>query len=361
MFDLLFDALSAWSQLGLFLMAFVFLLIGGGMISYEIFWHLKAKVIQGRVIGVREKKGSKNGPHYYGVLEFKAPDGSRREQISGFGSSSILNRIPGQYVKLMMMPDNPDKVRRPTVVLMFFGLVFVLPGLLVLNTAVQTFEPNFMMIVLPIGFIGFLAVKIWMSIQRVPEEERQQKMKEFKSKRTKGFSFSESNKSKGRLLETSEITEIVKKHVKQAKLFGYVMLVVSLGLGGGAYYLGLDMKERLETGLRASGEIVGREYKRSSGDSQGTYSAVVRFVDQNGKRHKFTEKHGSSHPTFRKGDAVEVIYNADDPKDAIVDHGLWNWLLSGGLGLAAALILWGAFYNLSLVRKHGGVRARGRV
>lgn len=361
MFDMIFDALSAWNQIGLFLMAFVFLLIGGAMICYEIYWYLKAKSVRGRIIGVRAREGQKNAPYYYGVLEYQGPDGNRREQVSGFGSSSILNRLPGQYVKLMMMPDNPDKVRRPTLVWVFFGLAFFLPGLLVLNTAVESFEPNLMMVVLPVSFIAFIAFKIWIAVQRAPEEERKQKMAELKKGRSKGFSFSQSSKHKGRVLEKSEIVEAVKKHVKQAKIFGYVMLFLSLGLGGGAYYLGFDMKERLETGLRASGEIVGRKYNRSSGDSQGTYSAIVAFKDTSGRRHKFTERHGSSHPTFKKGDAVEVIYNADDPMDAIVDHGLWNWLLSVCLGLGALLMIWGAFYNLSLARKHGGARSRNRV
>ncbi len=359
MFDLVFDALSAWNQIGLFIMAFVFLLIGGGLIGYEVYWRLKARVIRGRIIGIRAQKAQKNGTYYYSVLEYKGPDGSRCEQVSDFGSGSILSRVPGQYVKLMMMPHKPDKVRRPTMIFVFFGLVFFAPGLFIMNTAIESFEPNFMMVALPIALIGFAVFKIWSAIQRIPAEERKKHMDAFKSKRSQGFSVSSGSKDKGRLLDDKDIAEAVQKSVKQAKIFGYVMLLISLGMGGGSYYLGLGMKERLEIGLRARGEIVGRKYNRpSSSDSQGTYSAIVEFDDGTGRRYKFTEKHGSSHPTFKKGDAVTVIYMPDNPQDAIIDHGIWNWLLSGGLGLGALLLIWGALYNLTMVRKHGGGRAR---
>lgn len=362
MFDLLFDALSAWSQMGLFLMAFVFLLIGGGMIGYEVYWRLKARVIRGRIIGVRIKKGQKNAPYYYGVFEYKGFDGEIREQVSGMGSSSILNRLPEQHVQLMVMPHRPDKVRRPTMVWGFFGLVFFLPGLFIMNTVIENFEPNFMMIALPFALVGFVVFKIWSAVQRVPEAERKEHMDDFKAKGSKGFSFSSGSDYKGRLLDDQEIADAVQTSLKQAKIFGYVMLVFSLGMGAGAYYLGLDMRERLENGLRAPGEIVGRKYNRpSSSDSQGTYSAIVEFYDEAGQRYKFTEKHGSSHPTFKKGDRVTVVYMPDNPHDAIVDQGLWNWLLSGCLGLGALLMIWGAFYNLKLVRKHGGGRFRHRV
>ena len=50
--DLLFDALSAWNSFGLFLMSSVFLLIGGGLLSYYLYWQIKANHIKAKISAI---------------------------------------------------------------------------------------------------------------------------------------------------------------------------------------------------------------------------------------------------------------------------------------------------------------------
>lgn len=62
MFDLIFDALQAWNQIGLLIMALVFLLIGGGILADFFYWRIKGQRVKGRITGVRVKGKGKNKP-----------------------------------------------------------------------------------------------------------------------------------------------------------------------------------------------------------------------------------------------------------------------------------------------------------
>ena len=96
-----------------------------------------------------------------------------------------------------------------------------------------------------------------------------------------------------------------------------------------------------ETGLRAEGKITGFERRDSGSNIQ---YAVVRFAGQDGGDVFFTESTGSSHPRYKIGDDVHVLYLAQDPAgSAMVDSGGWrNWVWSGLLAGGGMLLLIGA-------------------
>lgn len=84
------------------------------------------------------------------------------------------------------------------------------------------------------------------------------------------------------------------------------------------------------------------------------YHAVIEFNDGNNSHYRFKDGVGASSPLFRKGDGVTVLYVPDDPDDAIIDRGIWNWGLSAGFGAAGVLLL--LLCGRSLI--HGGGRRR---
>lgn len=357
MFELISDALSAWNQIGLLLMATVFILIGGAIAGYELYWRIKAQRVRGRVSGVRAKKEQKGSSFYYAVFEYQAPNGEMMEHVSSMGSNSLFGKIPGTQVQLMMMPHQPEKVRRPALILALFGLVFLLPGFWIMNVALTRFEFNYMMVIMVLIGLGFVGFKVAGAVRKIPEGEIKKGWAEFKEKGVKVTSSGEG--SKGRLLSQDDITQAVKKQVKNTRIGGYMCLLIALGLGAGSYYAGQSMHAMLRDGVPAQGEVTGM--KRSDSSDSVTYSAIVRFTDASGRRVKFTDSVGSSHPTLKRGDGVDVLYLRDNPEDAIVDRGVWNWFLSGALGLGALLFLWGGMHSFALVRRHGGTKYRDRV
>lgn len=369
LFDIVFDGVFAWTQMGYFIMAFAFTGIGGGLIGYELYWRLKADRVRARISSVRvtgeKKEGKKTstGETYYSVFEYAAPNGERREHMSDMGSNSLLNRLPGKRVTLMVFPDSPEKVRRPSLVLPIFGLIFLLPGIFIGHMAVTTFEPSYMFFIIIIAVIGFLAYKIWNVVKDIPREELKEGWRSLCESKPKITSSTRGKNEKGRILEQDEIFKRLKGQCRNARTSGYIMLVVACALVGGSYYAGLNMIDRMQNGVRAPAEVVRikSQYSSSTESSGYTYYAIVAFTDENGSSVEFKDSVGASSALYKRGDAVDVIYYPDKPKDAIIDRGIFNWSLSGGLALGGLLILWMSIYSIRISRRFGHTKHRTRV
>lgn len=296
---------------------------------------------------------------YYTVYEYKMPNGERREQVSDLGSSQMGKNIPGRRVSVLISPHNPEKMKRPHFALLFFGLVFLVPGLFILNQAIQTVEFNYMMIVLPFALFAFIVVKIGMFIARIPKKEWNEGMSAFKEAKKEGFSVRSSgggSSENARVLSMSDMRERMRAMIKNYTIGGYVCLLIALGLAGGSYYLGADMVDKLRSGVPTQGEVVDFEsrYSRSSEGSGYTYYSVVEFTDDAGRLVRFRDRVGSSHRMNKRGDVVDVLYAPNNPVDAMIDRGIWNWVISGGLALGAFLLLFAAMDNFKTARLYGG-------
>ncbi len=297
---------------------------------------------------------------YYPVYEYKAPNGERMEHIGTVGSYSMLSFMPGTAKTLLMKRNNPQKVKKPSTILLIIGVVFFLPGLLIGNVALQQ-EFNYMTVLIILGGAAFVAFKIWRFIQSIPKDEWDKGWADFKENGVQVTSSK--SKSKGRVLNANEIAQRVKKQASRAQITGVVFLLIAAGLSGGAYYAGLDMLEKTQNGVRADGEVVSIESRYSStSDSSGyTYYAVVKFFDDQGRSTRFQDNVGSSTPLYKRGDEVTVLYDPMNSDKAMIDRGLMNWGLSGGLALAVLFSLWIAFYNLMLSRRYGATKYRSRI
>jgi len=369
LFDVVFNGVSAWTQIGYFIMAFAFSGIGGGLIGYELYWRFKADRVKARISSVRvtgEKKESdkrSTGETYYSVFEYSAPNGEVLEHMSDMGSNSLLSQLPGKRVTLMVFPDSPGKVRRPSLVLPIFGSVFLLPGIFIGHMAVTTFEPSSMFFIIIIAIIGFIAYKIWDFVKDIPREELKEGWRSLRENKPNITSSSRSENEKGRVLEQDEIFKRLKNQCRNSRISGYIMLVVACALVGGSYYAGLNMVDRMQNGVRAPAEVVRikSQYSSSTDSSGYTYYAIVGFTDENGRSVEFKDSVGASSPMYKTGDEVEVIYYFDKPKDAIIDRGIFNWSLSGGLAIGGLLILWMAIYSIRISRRFGHTKDRTRV
>ncbi len=218
-----------------------------------------------------------------------------------------------------------------------------------------------MTILIIVGGLGFIGFKLWRFVQSIPKDDWDKGWAEF---REKGIEITSSNnKSKGRVLNAAEIAQRVKKQASRAQITGFVFLLIAAGLSGGVYYAGLDMLEKTQNGVRADGEVVSIESRYSStSDSSGyTYYAVVKFFDDQGRSTRFQDNVGSSTPLYKRGDEVRVLYDPMNSGKAMIDRGLMNWGLSGGLALAVLFSLWIAFYNLMLSRRYGATKYRSRI
>lgn len=83
--------------------------------------------------------------------------------------------------------------------------------------------------------------------------------------------------------------------------------------------------------VTASGTLIDNEYRSHTDpeDSARVYWAyypVVSFTTAQGYLYIFTDGEGSDPPTYKVGEAVEVLYNPDDPRDATIHSWMSIWM-----------------------------------
>jgi hypothetical protein len=99
----------------------------------------------------------------------------------------------------------------------------------------------------------------------------------------------------------------------------------------------------------AQGQIVEntRDYRRRNGrDYFRGYRARVRFQAEGGRNVVVSDWYGRRPPAFAIGQTVTVFYDRDIPENALIDHGLKNYLALGGPLLMGFLMLLGGVQRL---------------
>ena len=346
MFDLVFDAFAAFEQVGFFMAALFCLGIGGLMLSNALYWRIKARRVTAEIIGIRKKKNV-----YYTVYSYMHPDtGETIEAMSDGGSSILKGRETGRRVELMMFPDNPGNVRNARgYVLLILGLILIAIGLGLGSAGWRVSDITPMTFIMAFVFMLFIGVKIksgllprekWKTVTEWREQRRAEKQKEWKDIPMQQYED---------IYESSQNKKMSVEQKKTARWMAPILLLVSFGLFYGSYYLGDQLAQLEAEGLRTSGVVVSFEESYDS-ESGTTYYPVVEYQTRQNRKIKFKDNVGSSHPSLSRGDDVEVLYLADDPKgSAIIDRGAWNWLpalLVGGFGCILFLVSLSLFKGL---------------
>lgn len=314
----------------------------------------------------KKRKGAAKyaGETYYTVYEYKMPNGERTEFVSGSGANMLGKNIPGRQIMAFISAANPQKMKKPSIGIMIFGFVFLLPGLFIGVQAVKTFEFNIFTVLIPLAIIAYIGFKISRFISRIPKDELKEGLSEMRNAGLSGIKVSSSNAGKNaEALTSAELRERMKAYVKTYKVGAYACFVIALLSVGCAYYAGMDMVDKLANGVSARGEVIGFESRYSSSSSSSsssgyTYYSVVQYRDSNGNTIKFEDGVGSSHKMHKRGEGVDVLYNPEDPYDAMIDRGIWNWLISGGLALLGFLMALAGLDNMRTVGLYGGGRQR---
>jgi hypothetical protein len=123
-----------------------------------------------------------------------------------------------------------------------------------------------------------------------------------------------------------------------------IFLLVGLGMLGGAGYLFVDTRQDVARGAHADGIVIDLIAERDS-DGDDVYYPRVRFLTPASEPMEFTGSVGSSPAAFDVGEAVAVLYNPTDPRDARIDSFFQLWfgpLVMGFLGLVFTAVGGGA-------------------
>jgi hypothetical protein len=275
---------------------------------------------------------------YHPVFEYKARDGTTIKGEGNTSSNWLGDKLPGQEVMLYIRSNAPDDINTPGMLGLVFGLVFTVPGAVMMYYALTKFEFNIFSALFGLGLLLYCGLKFKKIIRPRDQwltKESFAALKKEKRKKKRG---------EGRLLTAQEIRERVQAQDRAACRWTPFLALAAVVMITGGVYLGQDMKVFLSGAKGTKGEVIRIEnvYNHSSDGNSYTYYPVVEFRAENNDTHQFRDRVGSNPSFYQPGDSVNVLYDPTDLNHAMVDRGLWNWMLAAGLSLGGFMLLWSA-------------------
>ena len=146
----------------------------------------------------------------------------------------------------------------------------------------------------------------------------------------------------------------------------FAVLVLVLGMASIVFSIvkAQEVTDFMETATRVPALIIDKKVNHGSGT---TYTPIISFSPGPGQNEiQFLGQFGSSHPTWKVGDKVWVLYDPNDPDNAMQDDGLWNYLVSIILGFIGILLIvigavnWPSNLSSKRPRRPGEIPIRNR-
>lgn len=321
-FDLVFNSAGALNQVVFIIVGLVLVLIGGALVYDHRSWVHKAKRVTGTVVGLRVDDSDSDGTAiYYPVVEYVGPQGDTIRAESDSGSSSYIKKKPGMRVTVFVMPDKPEVFRFRGNLFLTGGIILSLVGTGICAAAFIFYEFTLYTLVIGAMFLLWGVVKFRKHIKPRGEWEKAARFVDCKREEFMA------ERAELEFLDAAALKTRQKKEDTSFKRWLWAWVLVALGTMGAGVWLANDMYETLAVGTHVPGRVIDIE---ADHDSDGvTYRAIVEFEDRQGRRHKLRDSVSSNPAMNEVGDEVGVVYEPDNPDEAMIDRGVWNWFLSG--------------------------------
>ncbi|MAL17016.1 MAG: hypothetical protein CL670_08175 [Balneola sp.] len=301
-------------------MEIIFFLIGSFVLflgAYLIFDHIRyvriALETTGKVTGFKVKEGSKGNKTYQPVVESYFGDFTGR-----YGSGRPQYQI-GETVEVIYISGKTPRLKSNMpyfvgVFLMVFGGIFCSVFLAMFNFSIWNVLYSLgVFVLIALSFRRVLKSKGIDSVDEFTEVLKSNQKEEIDEKEI--------------IREPARMQEVSTNQKGDLKIIGPIFTLVGLGVVALGIYLGVERYHFLETAVPASGVVVDLE-ERSSDDGYTYYPIVEYSPAGTFKAIRFTHDVGSSPPSYRRGEHVEVLHQPDNPNEAIIDKGIFNWAIS---------------------------------
>lgn len=315
LFTTVIAAMGALQQVIVFVAALCCAAISAVILGSAVHWKVHGLRVQGRLIGVRQT----GGDSFRSVYRYELPSGQSYEATSKLGSSSLRGRETGASVPLLVIPGHYTEVEeaRSHVWTLVGGFLLAI-SVLLFYVAVHFWPVGPMTWIVAAILAAQFAVKIYRiarpSFKQPGASPEQRDMTAIPLQRSEDI-----------LAQPERRANDARQRAQQRR-WAPVLLVVGLLLLALSYSSGHTLA-RLETsGLRAPGIVQSLERSNSGGRDFVLYP-VVTFTATGGNSVRFRDASGSNPPANHIGDHVTVLYLANDSKSAMIDRGVWNWLV----------------------------------
>lgn len=332
-----------WSMEVLFFwVGIAFVGIGTLILRFQLFPQYSTLDRLGKVVGYSAgNQSALKSSMFYTVVQFKNIDGQDYLTESSVGSNVPLHD-PGQIVTVQINTNNPRQAHIKSSALLWLGFFILLMGLVSVIVFFSVFQWNFFSVAIAaIVSLGLLA-KIFGFLEKNSEGFQQQHLQKYKNQ------FLKSLKPECRPLdEACQIhwctPESLKKSMTEAAkaqiIAKPILVLICIAAFSGSYSLWKKTNSFLQQSIPAQGQIIDLKAKTDHGVT--LYTPIVEYTHIDGKKYSFRHGTSSTHPSYKVGDTVSVLYIKENPTHAQIDGGpLWNYLsslLTGGLGILLGL------------------------
>jgi hypothetical protein len=315
-------------------MSLIFTAIGFMLVASRLEWRLRAQRVEGTIVGVEEGgKDSESGrPMYSTVYQYRDALGRTIQTTERGASTGLRRNRTGREVSLLVAPNDPKDAREAnSVVIELLGAVFFGIGVWQLSLARPEWYPQGILLFVT-GLALVYAAASWYSHSRSMSHVG-----------GSGDPLADAFNSTTPVLRAEDLLAMPegRRATRNARLFSPLLILLGAAFIAGAGYMGRDMLRLESAGLRAPGTVV-RLIPRS-GRGGTVYDTAVRFTPAGGHGAiEFVNGDGTNPPSHRVGDAVRVLYADGSGAAAIIDRGIFNWLMPlvfGGSGVLC--VIWG--------------------
>lgn len=335
MFNLTFEALSAYMQLMYLVAGSICSGIGLLILGYAAYVRLHEHVYAAEVVGVRKDDAKQT--MYWPVIAYVDEKGQRHEALANSGSSLIGDKTPGAKTTILADPSSPASPMRVSDwwLLIAIGAVVAAMGYPFIHIGLKNLHFNLLSLAVAAAISVHLAVRIFRWVHPFLDARKSGGWKSAQ------LSYMRDKQQKREELPLASAAEIATTKAQQTKWLASTFPLLALAglalLFGGAVWLERDVTF-LSQAVASEGSVIGNDVSESGGSSS-SYHAVVLFTDRIGRRVEFRDAVGTSPPWYATGDKVKVFYLPSDPGRSIIDRGIWNWLVALLTALCGASLL----------------------
>lgn len=274
---------------------------------------------------------------YYPVYEYITPDGRMVRAQMKDATAWVADHVPGTERTISLQHDNYDVPCSSQYMVVFFGIIFLTPGILILGQALPQLKLGLPLLVAIVGIGLFLTTKMARAVDIQALWRKKDSIREYVRAKSNKPAAVKGQKSsfRGVLLSPEDVHRCVQDHDRMMIRWTPLYLLIAGGmLWTGAHFYNKQTAFESKA-ASAQGQVV-RLISKSDSDGT-TYYAMVGFTAAEGVQIEFKDSVGSNPPSFSEGDRVDVLYDPALPQDAIVDRGWFNLLPSAALALAGGL------------------------
>jgi hypothetical protein len=296
----------------------------------------EAERVDGELIGYHANVDSEGSRTFSPVIAFQHPTGGRRIFQSEIGTGHFPYPV-GQRVRVLAIRNDPERARLDSNGLLYFGLIFAAIGLGSCGLFFAIFSWGLFSIGSAIVVTLLLA---WKALQKQDSLGKFAEASGLIRRALAGQAFEEAHYDRSRLMHSTEIA-LDQRRVAKASIIASVVMI-AIGIGGivGSAWWAPRRVSFIQHAVGTQGQVV--DLVQSQDSDSTTWAPMVEFKPASSANAvRFRHSVSSSHPSWRVGDAVEVLYDPENTSQAMIDQGRWNMavpLIPGAIGVVFALL-----------------------